>query len=144
MSSLARTLGSWIRIPHKAWMSLCKFILCLFCPACRQRPCDWLITCAWVSSPSQGVYLYTEHKHRINANANIHALSGIRTHHTSVPESEDILCLRPRGHCDRLIQYSSVRIFQHIQVLSLNKPVKLPLCLTSWALGHEGVWGMDV
>jgi hypothetical protein len=28
--SLARTLGSWVRIPPKAWMSvLCPFILCL-------------------------------------------------------------------------------------------------------------------
>jgi hypothetical protein len=24
-------------------MSVCAFILCLYCPACRQRPCDGLI-----------------------------------------------------------------------------------------------------
>jgi hypothetical protein len=42
-----------------------------------------------------------QHKHRINAN--IHALSGIRTHHPSVGASEDISCLKPRGHCDRRI-----------------------------------------
>jgi hypothetical protein len=36
-------------------------------------------------SPSQGRYLHTEqHKHRINAHTNIHALSGIRTHDPSV------------------------------------------------------------
>jgi hypothetical protein len=29
LSSLARTLGSWVRIPLKAWMSMCAFILCL-------------------------------------------------------------------------------------------------------------------
>jgi hypothetical protein len=35
-SSLARTLGSWVWIPLKAWMSvLCAFILCLCCPVCR-------------------------------------------------------------------------------------------------------------
>jgi hypothetical protein len=34
-------------------------------------------------------------------NANIHALSGIRTHDLSVRASEDISCLRPRGHYDR-------------------------------------------
>jgi hypothetical protein len=29
LSSLARTLGSWVRIPLKEWMSvLCAFILC--------------------------------------------------------------------------------------------------------------------
>jgi hypothetical protein len=30
-----RTLWSWVRIPHRAWMfgvCLCVFILCLFCP----------------------------------------------------------------------------------------------------------------
>jgi hypothetical protein len=32
LSSLAPTLGSWIRIPLNAWMSVCAFILCvLFC-----------------------------------------------------------------------------------------------------------------
>jgi hypothetical protein len=43
LSSLARTLGSWVRIPLKAWMSVCAFILCLCCPVCRWRPCDGLI-----------------------------------------------------------------------------------------------------
>jgi hypothetical protein len=38
---------------------------------------------------------------RINT-PNIHALSGMRTHDPSVRASEDSLCLRPRGHCDRL------------------------------------------
>jgi hypothetical protein len=37
-------LGSWVRIPLKAWMSLCTFILCLCCPVCRQRPCGGLVT----------------------------------------------------------------------------------------------------
>jgi hypothetical protein len=36
--SLARTLGSWVRFPFKAWMFVCAFILCLCCP------CDGLIT----------------------------------------------------------------------------------------------------
>jgi hypothetical protein len=32
LSSLARKLGSWVRIPLKAWMSVCPFILfVLFC-----------------------------------------------------------------------------------------------------------------
>jgi hypothetical protein len=35
LSSLARMLGSWVRIPLIAWMSvLCAFILCL-CSMCR-------------------------------------------------------------------------------------------------------------
>jgi hypothetical protein len=54
-----------------------------------------------VISPSQGCYLHTgQHKHRINAHTDIHALSGIRTHDPSFRASEDISCLRPRGHCD--------------------------------------------
>jgi hypothetical protein len=36
LSSLARTLASWARIPFEAWMSvLCAFILCLCCSVCR-------------------------------------------------------------------------------------------------------------
>jgi hypothetical protein len=43
LSSLARTLGSWVRTPLKAWMCLCAFILCLRCSVCRYWPCDGLI-----------------------------------------------------------------------------------------------------
>jgi hypothetical protein len=36
LSLLAQTLGSWVRIPLKAWMSvLCAFILCFCCSVCR-------------------------------------------------------------------------------------------------------------
>jgi hypothetical protein len=35
LSSIARTLGSWVRIPLKAWMFVCASILCLCCPVCR-------------------------------------------------------------------------------------------------------------
>jgi hypothetical protein len=53
-------------------------------------------------SQYQDLYLHTEHKHKIVAhNTDIHALSGIRTKDRSVRASEDTLCLRPCGHCDR-------------------------------------------
>jgi hypothetical protein len=56
--------------------------------------------------------LYTgKHKHRINAHTDIHALSGIRTHDPSFRASEDISCLRPRGHRDRRSRMSSGRKF---------------------------------
>jgi hypothetical protein len=56
-----------------------------------------------VISTSQGRYLNTgQHKRRINEYTNFHALSGIRTHDPGVRGSEDSLCLRPRGYCDRL------------------------------------------
>jgi hypothetical protein len=43
-----------------------------------------------VIGASQGRYLHTrQHKHRINAHASIHALSGIRTHDPRVRASED-------------------------------------------------------
>jgi hypothetical protein len=56
-----------------------------------------------VISPSQGRYLNTgQHKHRINAHTlNIHALSGIGPRDSTVRESENSSCLRPRGYCDR-------------------------------------------
>jgi hypothetical protein len=47
LSSLARTLGSGVRIPFKTWMCV-WFILCLCCSVCRWRSCDGLI-------PVQGV-----------------------------------------------------------------------------------------
>jgi hypothetical protein len=49
-------------------------------------------------SPSQGRYL-TQNKH-----IRIHTLSGIRTHDPSVRAGEDILCLRPHGHCHRPLE----------------------------------------
>jgi hypothetical protein len=56
-----------------------------------------------VISPSPGRYLHTgQHKHRINAHTNIHALSGIRTHVPNFRASEDSSYFRPRGHYDRL------------------------------------------
>jgi hypothetical protein len=56
----------------------------------------------WTSDkPVASLYLYTgQHKHRINAYTDIHALSGIRIHDPSVRASEDSSCLRPRGHRD--------------------------------------------
>jgi hypothetical protein len=55
-----------------------------------------------VISPSQGRYLHTEqHKLRINAHRDCHALIGIRTHDPSIRASEDSSCLRPRGHYGR-------------------------------------------
>jgi hypothetical protein len=55
-----------------------------------------------VMNPSQGRYLHTEqHKNRINAQTDIHASSGIRTHDPSVRAGEDGSCSRPCGHCDR-------------------------------------------
>jgi hypothetical protein len=55
-----------------------------------------------VISLSQGRYLYTQHKHRINAHTDIHTLSGIRTLEPSVRASEDCSCLTSHCPCDRL------------------------------------------
>jgi hypothetical protein len=46
-----------------------------------------------------------DNTNRINVDTDIHSLSGFRTHDTSVRVSEDSLCLRPCGHCDRLKPY---------------------------------------
>jgi hypothetical protein len=53
LSSPAQTLGSWVPIPIKAWMSVCVYsVFVLFC-VCRQRLCDWL-------NPGQGVLPTTD------------------------------------------------------------------------------------
>jgi hypothetical protein len=43
--------------------------------------------------------------HSQRTNANIRALSGIRTHDPSVQVGEDISWLRPRRHCDWPFQH---------------------------------------
>jgi hypothetical protein len=68
-----------------------------------------------VISPSQGRYLNTgQHKHRINAYIDMHALSVIRTHDPSVRASEDSSCLRPSDHYDRLPAYKRSKNDSHI------------------------------
>jgi hypothetical protein len=41
LSSAARTLGSWIRVPLEAWMCVRVFLCCVV--LCRYRPCVGLI-----------------------------------------------------------------------------------------------------
>jgi hypothetical protein len=61
-----------------------------------------------VISPSQSRYLHTgQHKHRINAHTDTHALSGIRIHDPRVRTSECSSRLRPRGHC---LEYNLLKI----------------------------------
>jgi hypothetical protein len=51
-------------------------------------------------SPSQGRYLTQTQNKRTQTS---HALNEIRTHDPSVRASEDVSCLRPRGHFDWLL-----------------------------------------
>jgi hypothetical protein len=75
-----------------------------------------------VISPSQGRYPHTEqHKHRINAHTDIHALSGIRTHDPSVRASEDSSYLRPGDSCDRAIIHIYWLIISNALYDSQNK-----------------------
>jgi hypothetical protein len=46
LSSLARTLGSLVRIPLKAWMSVCLFCVCVLYVAALRR----------ADPPSKGSY----------------------------------------------------------------------------------------
>jgi hypothetical protein len=63
-----------------------------------------------VISTSQDRCLHTgQHKHKINAYIDIHALSWIQTHDPNVRASEGSSCLRPRGHCD-LFLYGGVNV----------------------------------
>jgi hypothetical protein len=76
-------------------------------------------------SPSQGHYLHTEHKHRINKHTDIHALSGIRTHDPSVQAREDSSCLGPRGHCDWQINALAVPIQRQKHAHTFKKKTSL-------------------
>jgi hypothetical protein len=83
-----------------------------------------------VISLCQGRYLHTgQHKYRINANTNIHALSGIRTHDPRVRASEDSSCLRPRGQCDLpVIIFLICIVGGGIKVHSTLRPLNGLLC----------------
>jgi hypothetical protein len=59
-------------------------------------------------SPLQYRTTQTQNK-RIHT-TNVHALSGIRTHATSVRASEDSSYLRPRGYSDRLLFQLGIQI----------------------------------
>jgi hypothetical protein len=100
-----------------------------------------------VISPSQGRYLHTgQHKRRINAQTDIHALSGIRTHDPSVRANEDSSCLRPRGPCDRqayshrvlmyMIKYCTMKAYG--AVVSFT-----PLQIFPVSIGQEAGWILE-
>jgi hypothetical protein len=99
LSSLARTLGTWIRIPLKTWMSVC---VCVVLCVGRSLATGW--------SPVQGVlptvYGWRNWKKRPRSTSavehtDIHASNRIRTHDPIVRMGEDGSCLWLRSHCDR-------------------------------------------
>jgi hypothetical protein len=49
LSSPARTLGSWIRIPLKAWMSVCVYSVVVL-------SCVQVAVLRWADPPSKGSY----------------------------------------------------------------------------------------
>jgi hypothetical protein len=57
----------------------------------------WVIRPVPRPLPTQNTNIFVE-----GTRTDIYACSGIRTHDPSVWAGEDISCLRPRGHCDRL------------------------------------------
>jgi hypothetical protein len=70
--------------------------------------------------------------HRLNANTDIHALSGIRTNDPSLRGNEDTSCLRPRGHLDRQITIHNIIIYsstypQFVFTKSIRYPSKFSL-----------------
>jgi hypothetical protein len=80
-----------------------------------------------VISPLQGRYLHTgQHKHRIKAHTDIHALSGIRTHDPSVRANEDSSCLRPCGPCDRDVEQLLTAYNRSTHVLLSHSTLKIP------------------
>jgi hypothetical protein len=56
-----------------------------------------------------------------NKRTDIHVLSGIRTHDSSVQASKDSSYLRPRGHCDRqAASYLTLFYLGHSEMIETN------------------------
>jgi hypothetical protein len=73
-----------------------------------------------VISSSQGLYLNTgQHKHRINAHTDIHALCWIRTHDPGFRASEDSAYLRPLGYRDRNELFDNFLMFILFTILTV-------------------------
>jgi hypothetical protein len=99
-----------------------------------------------VISPSQGRYLNTrQHKHRINAYTDIHALSGIRTHDTSFRASEDSSCLRPRDHRERIVLQSNVGyVFSIISLfLKTKRRIMRSSCCVCVCVSTPNAWKQE-
>jgi hypothetical protein len=75
-----------------------------------------------------------QHKCRINAHTDIHALSGIGTQGLSVWDTEDISCLIPRGSCDRHMNNSTCYFFKNSHRLRGNYGAPFPLLWYHWVL----------
>jgi hypothetical protein len=83
----------------------------------------------WEISPSQGRYLNTgQHKHNKRIHIpNIRALTGIRTHDSSIRASEDGSYLRPRGHSDRPKVISTIhKPYSSLPGIHKNRPLESP------------------
>jgi hypothetical protein len=91
-------------------------------------------------SPSEGRFLHTgQHKHRINAV--VHTSSGIRTHDPNVGASEDISCLRLRGHCDRQYKIQNCIIYSFYQML-LGRTIEKDVMGGTWST--HGKWQVHI
>jgi hypothetical protein len=88
--SLSLSLSLWLCIPFV----LGRFFSFLILHTVGGPP--------WTGDQPVARPLHTHNTYRTNAHTDIHASSGIRTNDPSVRVGEDISCLRPRRHCDRL------------------------------------------
>jgi hypothetical protein len=73
----------------------------------------------------------------------VHALSAIRTHEPSVRASEDILCLTPRGHCDRLYPVLLVKYY-HSRSVSHESPRESSVTLVKAADFRSGIGSWNI
>jgi hypothetical protein len=90
-----------------------------------------------------------QHKHRINAHRDIHALSVIRTHDPSVRASEDSSCLRLRGYCDRqLICLYYINIWRStwklLRFCNTSNQWKNQYIYSIYCIQHNCVWGQNL
>jgi hypothetical protein len=74
--------------------------------------------------PVEGRYIHRgQHKHRIKShNTDIHALSGIRTHDTSIRASEESSWLWLRGHCDRHTVFKHCNFIKYLLKCGIRCP----------------------
>jgi hypothetical protein len=134
LSSLARTLWSWVRIPRRAWrFGVCVFIVFVVLYlrkglATGRSLVQWVLPIVYRSK--EKIKTSTQYEYGIRG-------MDKKISDETAPWVQTLLETRGQARTDTVLGAQATRFTCKWWTVK----VKLSLCLTNWALRHEGVWG---